>query len=168
MHHPSPGTDMPQNTEPPRSPTWRQIAIADSHCGAGCTLGDIAVETLIFRLSLTILGSKLLASYVWDLPAAWIFGIAFQYFTIKPMRRLSSKEALWAAIKSDTFSVLAFQVGMYSWMALMHFQLFATHPVAANSPIYWFMMQIAMICGFITSYPANWLLIRSGVKEAMG
>ncbi len=36
-----------------------------------------------------------------------------------------------------------------------------------NSFKFWFMMQIAMICGFITSYPINSLLIRSGIKEAM-
>jgi hypothetical protein len=29
------------------------------------------------------------------------------------------------------------------------------------------MMQIAMLCGFVTSYPVNWWLVRSGIKEAM-
>jgi hypothetical protein len=29
------------------------------------------------------------------------------------------------------------------------------------------MMQIAMVCGFATTYPVNWLLIRLGVKEKM-
>jgi hypothetical protein len=29
------------------------------------------------------------------------------------------------------------------------------------------MMQIAMIFGFITSYPVNWWLIKSGIKERM-
>ena len=32
---------------------------------------------------------------------------------------------------------------------------------------YWLMMQIAMVCGFATTYPVNWLLIRFGVKERM-
>ena len=32
---------------------------------------------------------------------------------------------------------------------------------------FWFMMQIAMMFGFMTSYPVNWWLIRQGVKEAM-
>jgi hypothetical protein len=31
----------------------------------------------------------------------------------------------------------------------------------------WFMMQIAMLVGFLTSYLANWWLVRSGVKEKM-
>jgi Domain of unknown function (DUF4396) len=29
------------------------------------------------------------------------------------------------------------------------------------------MMQIAMVAGFVTAYPANWWLIRAGVKERM-
>jgi hypothetical protein len=29
------------------------------------------------------------------------------------------------------------------------------------------MMQIGMICGFATSYPMNWWLLRIGLKEAM-
>ncbi len=36
----------------------------------------------------------------------------------KPMRDVSAGEALVAAIKADTLSILAFQVGMYGFMAL--------------------------------------------------
>jgi hypothetical protein len=32
---------------------------------------------------------------------------------------------------------------------------------------FWFMMQIAMICGFAASYPVNWWLVPKGVKERM-
>jgi Domain of unknown function (DUF4396) len=32
---------------------------------------------------------------------------------------------------------------------------------------FWFMMQIAMICGFLTAYPVNWWLIQTGIKEKM-
>jgi hypothetical protein len=28
-------------------------------------------------------------------------------------------------------------------------------------------MQIAMAAGFVTAYPVNWWLVRSGVKEKM-
>lgn len=29
------------------------------------------------------------------------------------------------------------------------------------------MMQIAMLAGFLTAYPVNWWLLRSGIKEKM-
>jgi ABC-type multidrug transport system permease subunit len=32
---------------------------------------------------------------------------------------------------------------------------------------YWLLMQIAMIVGFLTTYPVNWWLIRRGTKEKM-
>nr|WP_245837303.1 DUF4396 domain-containing protein [Virgibacillus phasianinus] len=34
-------------------------------------------------------------------------------------------------------------------------------------PIFWYMMQIAMMIGFLTSYPANWNLVKKGNKHAM-
>jgi len=35
------------------------------------------------------------------------------------------------------------------------------------SPVYWYMMQIAMLAGLFTSYPANWILLKVGLKETM-
>ena len=32
---------------------------------------------------------------------------------------------------------------------------------------FWFMMQVAMMVGFMTAYPANGWLIRHGLKERM-
>ncbi len=97
---------------------------------------------------------------------AFAFGILFQYLTIKPMRRLSRKEGLEAAIKADALSLTAWQVGMYGWMAIATFAIFGRE-IPKSSPVFWFMMQIGMVLGFFTSYPVNWLLIRRGVKERM-
>lgn len=36
-----------------------------------------------------------------------------------------------------------------------------------TSPVFWFMMQIAMSAGFFTSYPVNWWLLKKGIKEPM-
>jgi len=33
--------------------------------------------------------------------------------------------------------------------------------------VFWFTMQIAMIAGFATTYPANWLLVKWGIKGGM-
>jgi len=32
---------------------------------------------------------------------------------------------------------------------------------------YWFVMQIAMVCGFRTSLPVNRWLLKAGIKETM-
>lgn len=53
-------------------------------------------------------------------------------------------------------------------MALMTFVFFpAPEHLHPNSPVYWFLMQIGMIIGFATAWPANMWLIRRGIKEAM-
>jgi hypothetical protein len=57
---------------------------------------------------------------------------------------------------------------MYGMMAFAQFYLFR-HLLGAmaqvNSPEFWFTMQIAMIAGFVTSYPVNWWLIKVGIKS---
>lgn len=150
------------------SPRPSQIGVAASHCGAGCTLGDIGAEWAVFALGLTLWGSDLWASYALDYAVAWTLGIVFQYFSIAPMRGLKLGPGIWAAIKADTLSITAFQVGMYAWMALTYFVLFPAPHLHPNQAGYWLMMQVAMVAGFATAYPMNWLLVRTGVKEAMG
>ena len=150
-------------------PTLAQVAVGTSHCGAGCMLADVGTEFAIAAAGLTLFGSMLWAEYTLDFVAAWALGILFQYFAIKPMRDdLSPGGAVWAAIKADTFSILAFQIGMYLFMALVYFKLFpAPHHLTPFDPRYWLMMQIAMICGYATSFPMNRLLIGLRLKEKM-
>jgi len=148
-------------------PKPSQIAVAASHCGAGCTLGDIVADFTVFGLALQFWGSDLLTSFAVDYILAWSIGIIFQYFTIAPMRGLSLFPGIWAAIKADTLSITAWQMGMYGWMALTYFVIFPHPHLHPNQPQYWFMMQFAMIAGFFTAYPMNYILVKTGLKEAM-
>jgi hypothetical protein len=170
-------TTMASGTEPkhkqmkrraPSAPTFTQAAISDFHCGAGCVLGDIIAEFSLFALGWTLFGKSLYAEYVGDLLLAWLFGIAFQYFVIKPMRNLSPAQGLIAAIKSDTLAILTFEIGLFAWMALTYFVFFPQPHLKPTEPGYWFMMQIGMVLGFFTSYPLNWWLIKAGWKDGMG
>ena len=153
-------------------PFWAMVAVADSHCGAGCTLGDIIAEWVIYAFGLSLFATmrhhEFFTAYVLDYAFAYVLGIAFQYFTIAPMRGLRFWPGIWAAIKADTLTLTAFEVGLFGWMALDHFVLFRGNP-AFNviTPVYWFMMQVGMILGFLTSYPVNWWLVKVGLKESM-
>lgn len=164
MHAAWDNRDQGQKRE---GPTGSQVAVGTSHCGAGCILADVVCEFAIAEAGITLLGSMLLAEFAIDFAAAWALGIVFQYFAIKPMRNLSVRQAVVASIKADTLSIAAFQVGMYAWMAAVFFLLFPHPHLTAFDPRYWLMMQIAMICGFATSFPMNWWLIHVGLKEAM-
>lgn len=162
------GAAKERNQEPPekQKPFWQMVALGATHCGSGCTLADIVGEWLLFFFPLTLFGQKIFGSWLVDYFIALAFGIVFQYFTIAPMRGLSLGDGLVAAAKADFFSLTAWQVGMYGWMAIATFAIFR-HEIPKTSATFWFMMQIAMLAGFLTSYPVNWWLLRAGIKEKM-
>ena len=146
--------------------------------GSGCTLGDICAEWLAFALPAVAVGlgwrslfdEKIFAVWILDYVLAYMFGIVFQYYTIAPMRNLGFAEGVWAAVKADTLSLTAWQVGMYGFMAIAYFGIFRSGlgvELKVDTVEFWFAMQIAMIFGFITSYPVNWWLLRNGLKEPM-
>lgn len=62
-------------------------------------------------------------------------------------RRLSIGAALVAAL----ITVAAFDVGMVGWMLLLHFNDLMP-PVTEGS--FWFLMQIGVVVGLVTGYPA--------------
>ncbi len=154
------------------------VGKAASHCGSGCCLGDICAEWLAFAWPTvlvafgwhTLVQEKTFAVWALDFVFAFCFGIVFQYFTIVPMRHLGFWSGIWAAVKADTLSLTAWQLGMYGFMAIANFWLFR-HVLGTrlevDSPEFWFMMQLAMLCGFATAYPVNWWLIKAGFKEKM-
>jgi len=146
---------------------WQDIAVSASHCGAGCALGDVAGEWVVFAGSITIAGAALWPGYVLDFAIAYVLGILFQYLAIKPMSDLSRRAALRRAIQADTLSIVAFELGMFAWMALVYFVLFTDPHLDTAHAAYWLMMQIAAAVGLATSYPVNIWLVRRGVKHAM-
>ena len=147
--------------------SWWQVSLSDSHCGAGCALGDIGGEWIVWA-SAWMIGSTVLGpEYILDLPLAWVFGILFQYFAIAPLRgQLGRLTPLGDAIKSDTLSVLSFEVGLFGWMALAEYAIWRSPP-PIDSSSHWFLMQIGMILGFSTSWPVNRWLLSHGIKEPM-
>ncbi len=127
-----------------------------------------APEFAIFGIFGAALGgtAKLLADFGADYVAAYVLGIVFQYFTIAPMRGISGAKGIWAAMKADTLSLTAFEIGLFGWMALTHYVFFKPE-LSVGTWTYWFMMQIGMMIGYFTAYPMNGWLIRHGIKEAM-
>ncbi|MGV9826463.1 DUF4396 domain-containing protein [Gordonia sp. NPDC003429] len=152
--------------------------VGTCHCGAGCSLADLIVEWAVFAVPVVaVLGGwhwlfadSIYAEWVLAYIVAYIIGIAFQYFSIAPMRGLGVADGLKAAIKADTLSITSWQVGMYATMAVVQLAIMPAWldgRLAVNTPVFWAMMQIAMVVGFATAYPVNWWLIGTGIKERM-
>jgi hypothetical protein len=164
--------------EPRDLPYAVSVAKAASHCGAGCALGDLVAEWLAFAFPViavwfgwhSVFAEKTFAIWIPDFLLAFGLGIVFQYFTIQPMRDLSVGDGILAALKADIASIASWQAGMYGVMALMQFGWFRPtfgQLAAVGSVEFWFAMQVAMIAGFVTALPVNWLLIHAGWKERM-
>ncbi|KAK5936478.1 hypothetical protein PMZ80_011288 [Knufia obscura] len=146
-------------------PTFATITIATCHCGAGCVLGDIIGEWLIYRSGATIGGSMLYAAFIVDFVLALAFGIVFQYFSIAPMAGDYGWKTILRSAKADFLSLTFFEIGLFGWMAIFDLWIF-DQKLGMNTMTYWFMMQIGMFFGHWTGFPINWLLINKGIKEA--
>lgn len=163
---------MPDRMDPmkmnmPLRPRWESVVLSTLHCGAGCTLADIIGETFTSYIPVVVGGSLLAGQWILDYVLALGIGVFFQYAAIRPMERLPRMQVIVKAFKIDFFSLTAWQLGMYGWMAICMFLIFTPGGLPRFSWEFWFMMQVAMFCGFITSYPANWLLMRLGIKKGM-
>lgn len=148
-------------------PKWQSVVLSTLHCGAGCTLADIVGEWLIYLLPIAIGGSLLAGRWGVEFILALIIGIGFQLAAIRSMERISVDKALKRAVKADILSLTSWQAGMYGWMAIV---IFVFHNGIIPSPTsytFWFMMQIAMFCGFLVALPVNIILIRLGIKKGM-
>ena len=83
------------------------------------------------------------------------------------MRNLTPGQALVAALKADTLSILAFEVGLFGWMALTYFVFFPTPHLKPTQPGLLVHDADRNVIGYFTSYPMNHFLVRWGLKEAM-
>lgn len=161
-----------RHKRPGPKPDWLGVAVAACHCGAGCTLGDLlseatamAAPSLLIWFGLgTVWHDPIFAGWTLDFLAAFLIGIVFQFFAIAPMRGLGLWQGVAAALKADTLSLAAWQLGMYGFMALIQF---GVARLKAGQIEFWAAMQWAMLAGFLVSLPANWALLKSGLKEPM-
>jgi Domain of unknown function (DUF4396) len=172
--HPMQGMEMtPSETEaiPRRQrPFWESVFVSATHCGAGCEVGDFLGEWLVFLLasSVVVAGSMLYTEYAVDFFFAYVLGILFQYIPIRQANPGTSSSQAWKdAIKAESLSIVAFEVGLFGWMAYFNLSLFGNDVINPGTFVYWFMMQIGMFLGHFTSYPANWLLVKWGIKSGM-
>ncbi|APZ42697.1 DUF4396 domain-containing protein [Acidihalobacter ferrooxydans] len=159
-------SDHGDHEDKPKKPFWQSVFVSVTHCGGGCTIGDIISDTGLYLSGLVLFGSSLLTSYTFDFALAFIIGILFQYLPIRAMGETSRWRALVKAVKADALSLISFEIGLFGWMALVQLVWFAPGLNAAD-PLFWFMMQVGMTVGFITAYPTNWWLVRKGIKHGM-
>ncbi|KIW34107.1 uncharacterized protein PV07_00905 [Cladophialophora immunda] len=145
-------------------PMFATVAIATCHCGAGCVLGDLVGEWLIYTFEVVVGGKMLYAAFIIDFVLALAFGIVFQYFSIAPMAGEYGWRTVVRAAKADFLSLTFFEIGLFGWMAIFDLLIFDQR-LEMNTAAYWFMMQVGMFFGYWTGFPINWWLIKEGIKD---
>jgi len=145
-------------------PMFATVTVGVCHCGAGCLLGDIVGEWLVYATGAEINSRSIWPAWLIDYAFALLFGIVFQYFSIAPMSGDYSLRTIWRALKADILSLTSFEIGLFGWMAIFQIAIF-DWKLEMNTATYWWMMQICMFLGHWTAVPMNYWLIAKKVKE---
>lgn len=110
----------------------------------GWTIAGMAMWPMIVVIA--VLAIAMLAIYEW---------LPHRKSATRPRRRLS----IGAAVVAAVVTVAAFDIGMVGWMVLLHLNDLMP-PVTDGT--FWFLMQLGILVGLVTGYPAvRWLMQRN-------
>lgn len=133
--------------------------------GAASAIGHVIGVPLVVLSGLTIAGETLWMMILLIAVIATMLLFVFEYFfSTVPARGLTAGEGLRVALLIALVTVLAFDVGMGGWMLVMHFLLFMP---PLTDVTFLFLMQVGLVLGFLTGYPAVLWLIRRGTKATV-
>lgn len=131
--------------------------------GAAATVGHFIGVPLVVASGLAIAGTNLWVLIIVIALLAIALLFLFEFFVTRgsSRRSIAGRSAAGVALLTAAVTVLAFDIGMGGWMLLMHFGNFMPAPTDIN---FFFLMQIGLILGFLTAYPAGRWLIQRRIK----
>ncbi len=130
--------------------------------GAASLIGHVLGVPIVLAAGWSLFGVDMFAmiAFIAVLAIAMLF--AFEYSTAA--RRDVGGKTVGAALLVATVTVLAFDLGMGGWMLVLHFNELLPPLTSVN---FLFLMQIGIVLGFLTGYPAVALLLKRGTKVAV-
>ena len=130
--------------------------------GAASLIGHLIGVPIVLAAGWSLFGVDMYAMIVLIAVLAIAMLFAFEYSAAA--RRDIGAKTVGTALLVATVTVLAFDLGMGGWMLLLHFNQLMP-PVTSIS--FLFLMQIGIVLGFLTGYPAVALLLKRGTKVAV-
>ncbi|MCY7396482.1 MAG: DUF4396 domain-containing protein, partial [Nocardioides sp.] len=122
--------------------------------GGASAVAHLIGVPLVIASGLTIAGINLWVMILVIGVLAMVMLFAYERTAHRRGGGLSAGTALMAAV----VTVLAFDIGMGGWMLLLHFNEYMPPATEAS---FWFLMQVGIVLGLATGYPAvQWLLRR--------
>ncbi len=133
--------------------------------GAASTLAHFVGVPLVVLSGLTIAGLDLWALILVIALIATVLLFVFEYFfSTVPKRSLAVGKGIAVALLVAVVTVLAFDIGMGGWMLFLHFSGAMPPP---TDIAFFFLMQIGLMLGFLTGYPAVMWLVGRGTKATV-
>ncbi|MBA3476132.1 MAG: DUF4396 domain-containing protein [Actinobacteria bacterium] len=144
-------------------PLWKQSLGSTIHCVAGDATGVIIAATVT-----AVLGFPMGVDIAVEYAFGFLFGLTiFQALFMKDMLGGSYLKALKASFMPEWLSMNMVMAGMIPTMVflMMGSDMRAMWP---GELLYWGVMSVAVMVGFVTAYPVNVWLVAKGLKHGMG
>jgi len=145
---------------------WQTIFISTSLSAAACIFGDIITIPIITLLKQFAINPTLWMQAIICVIVSLFIGLLFQFLAIRQREKLSFIRALLLALKTEIFPLLIYQLGIFIFMALA-LKFVLNQQIDPLLAAFWFMLQLAILIGFVFSWPANHFLIKRGLNPAV-
>jgi hypothetical protein len=144
-------------------PLWKQSLGSTIHCVAGDATGVIIAATVTALLGFPM-GIDIAVEYFFG----FLFGLTiFQALFMRDMLGGSYLRALKASFMPEWLSMNMVMAGMIPTMVvlMMGSDMRAMWP---GNLLYWGVMSVAVMVGFVMAFPVNVWLVAKGLKHGMG
>jgi hypothetical protein len=140
---------------------WRQVLGSTMHCVAGDGIGILVGAVISSAFALHGL-SEVLLEYLLGFAFGWTI---FQALFMRDMAGGSYARSLSSTFIPELLSMNLLMAGMVPTMMILKSELVsAANPASA---VFWFVMSMALLVGFIVAYPMNWWLVANHMKHGM-
>lgn len=124
--------------------------------GGASAIAHLIGVPLVLASGLTIAGIDLWVMILVIGALAMLILFVFERTTVTARGR---RRGVGTAAATAILTVLAFDIGMGGWMLLLHFNEYMP---SATEGTFWFLMQVGIVLGLATGYPAAvWLARRN-------
>jgi hypothetical protein len=139
---------------------WRQVLGSTMHCVAGDGVGILVGAVIAATLGLSGT-SEVLLEYLLGFAFGWTI---FQALFMRDMAG-SYARSLTSTFTSELLSMNLLMAGMIPTTMILKSALAPS--ASPDMPVFWFIMSMALLAGFVVAYPMNWWLVTNHLKHGM-
>lgn len=140
---------------------WRQVLGSTMHCVAGDGVGILtgAVIASVYQLSTV---TDIALEYLLGFGFGWAI---FQALFMRDEAGGSYSRALAKTFVPELLSMNFLMAGMVPTMILLKSHIPGSND--PSGPVFWFVMSMSLLVGFVIAYPMNWWLVSHHMKHGM-